>query len=48
LVLSLLGVDDDTRPRLFASNLAMGRLRERAEAEPGREMRRKAVRGGDR
>jgi len=41
LVLSLLGVDDDTAAEDYSlSNLAMGRLRERAEAEPGREMRR--------
>jgi len=41
LVLSLLGVDDDTAAEDYSlSNLAMGRLRARAEAEPDREMRR--------
>jgi hypothetical protein len=41
LVLSLLGVDDDTVAEDYSlSNLAMSRLRARAEAEPGPTMRR--------
>jgi len=41
LVLSLLGVDDDTVAEDYSlSNLAMGRLRAAAEANPGREMQR--------